>query len=457
MNNNIIVLKFGGTSMGNTESILKCVDVVNETLKKGKKPFVVVSALSGITNKLIELVNFAKAGKRTELNRKLKFLQNKHYEVLNELANCNANLYNDYITKINDKLSSLQILLEGIFLSGDYTKKMYANILSYGEDLSSELMELALEINNIKSKKIHSKELIKTEGSFLSADIDFKMTKNHFQKKTLSLLNNGVVPVMTGFFGGNKNKKNLIMLLGRGGSDFSASIAGIALDAELVEIWTDVDGIMSTDPRITKQAITWEQLNVEIASEMARAGAKVLHPKTIYAALNNIEIIIKNLFNRKFKGTLISNKKSDGIKGVVLDHNNKIIHLRNNDMFGNVGFIAKVTEKTAEFKIPIDVCTTSETCFSFSFKDDDYQKSILKDLKNFAELELIENVTKISIIGENIVEDNSILERIARTFLENDIKIIMSSISCSKNNICLMIKQKDSNKAVIELHKNLFI
>lgn len=446
---NIVVLKFGGTSMGTAESIKSCAGVIIKKINEKKNPFVVVSAMSKITDSLLKLLNSAKDGKKREISKLYKEIIERHFNTLTILVK-NSELKNKYINLLNEKFSSLTRILDGIVLTGDCSEKMQANILSYGEELSSLMLEAYLIDNNINSKKISSRKLVKTSGNYLSADLDFKKTKTCF-KKILNDIKSGVVFIMTGFFG--SNVKNEIMLLGRGGSDFSGSIAGISLNADAVEIWTDVDGVMSADPRLIKTAKSWEKINKDVASEMARAGAKVLHPKTILASHYGIDILIKNSFNKSFEGTLVnSNFYGDGVRAVVSDDEYSILHIENQAMFNGINFIAKIGSIASENNIPIDMTATSETSFSFTIKSILLNNKVKKLFDSVGNFSIINNTTKISIVGENIAS-NSILELAFKALKEKNIEPLMLSMGQSKNNIGIIIKTENKEKALLILHE----
>ena len=450
--NNIAVLKFGGTSMGTAETMNICADVISNKIKQKEKPFVVVSAVSKMTDTLIKLLELAKNNKKHDLNTVFQASKDRHFEILKNLTK-NAELIEKYSKIINAKFAHLFEILNGIILTSDYSEKTQAYVLSYGEDLSSDLMELCLIENGIKGKKINSNKLVKTHGSYLSSDVDFIKTKRAFSKIAKEI-ENGTIFVMTGFFGGGID--NEIMLLGRGGSDFSGSIAGIALNAKIVEIWTDADGVMSADPRIIKEAKSWEEMNKDIASEMARAGAKVLHPKTISASFYKIDILIRNLFNRAFNGTLINSKLyGDGVKGVVSDDDYSILHLENQDMFGSAGFVAKIGIIAKENNISLDMTTTSETSISFTIKTKTLNKVALKAFNSIADFSIVEDVVKVSVIGENI-SNNQILEKLFTALKSSKIEPLMISMGHSNNNIGIIIKKNDKVKTIESLHKAFF-
>ena len=452
MNNNLVVLKFGGTSMGSAETINECVNVIKEKLDNKQNPFVVVSAVSKMTDKLLSMLELAKNNKQKELKQSFNEFKEKHFTILNNITK-DKDLLTKYKTILDKKNEELEKILDGISLMKDYSDKTHALVASYGEDLSSDLIECCLCERKINAKKIHSKNFVKTNGNYLSADVDFPKSKNCFKKILDNILNDKLVYVMTGFFGSNTN--NEIMLLGRGGSDFSASIAGICLSAKTVEIWTDADGVMSADPRIIKDAKIWDCMNKNIAAEMARAGAKVLHPKTISASYYNIDIVIKNLFNRNFKGTLIDDKNyGDDVIGVVSDSDYSIIHFENQDMFGNPGFIEKIGSIANKNNISFDMVTTSETSVSSTAKTNSLSDNVLKLFEKIANVTVINDTIKISIIGNNI-NKSEILSKIFNSLKKENINPLMVSVGSSNKNIGIIVNKDDKEKTLLSLHKEL--
>lgn len=451
MKNNISVLKFGGTSMGSASTIFECVKVIKERIEENKKPFVVVSAISKMTDTLLKMLDLAINKKRRQLEQTLNDIMKRHFEILHNITK-NEKFIQKYTLLLNDKFAMLSSILDGIILTSDYSDQMKAYILSFGEDLSSDLIELSLIENGVNAKKIHSKYLVKTTGNCLSADVDFEKTKKAF-KKIMPDIKNGITYIMTGFVGGTS--KNKVMLLGRGGSDFSASIAGIALDANIVEIWTDADGILSADPRLIPNAKHWKKMNKTVASEMARAGAKVLHPKTIYASYYNIDIVIRNLFNKENTGTLIDhNTYGNNIYGIVSDKGYSILHFENQNMFGEIGFIAKIGLLANENNIVLDLISTSETSISFTTKTDALTPKSIQLFSSIAQISVINNVSKISIIGENINTSNH-LSNIFSILDKHNIQPLMLTMGQSSYNIGLIVEEKNTENVLSILHDGL--
>ncbi|OGI63187.1 hypothetical protein A2818_00035 [Candidatus Nomurabacteria bacterium RIFCSPHIGHO2_01_FULL_40_12] len=295
------ILKFGGTSVAHASNINKVIEILLESLKPKQKIVVVVSALSGITDDLILLANLASKG---DLKYEIIFkaICGRHDEVIKELIHSkNKEKVNQ---EINKKYRELKKMVKNIFLVRKLTLPALDAVMSFGEQLSSYVIGEAIKNRGIPCEFIDSRDIIKTDDNFGNANVDleksYKLISDCFRGKSLS--------IMGGFIG--STKEGITTTLGRGGSDYTASLVGAALDASLIEIWTDVDGIMTEDPKKIKNALLIPEITYERAEEMAYNGAKVIHPKTIKpAVLKNIPLYVKNTFNPLGRGTKISNGK----------------------------------------------------------------------------------------------------------------------------------------------------
>lgn len=295
------VMKFGGTSVAHASNINKVIDIVKESLEKECKIVVVVSALSGITDDLIMLVNLAAKGD-SKYELIFKAICGRHDQVLKELI-VPKNL-EKVLEIINKKYVELENIAKNIFLDKKLSLSALDAVMSFGEQLSSFTIGEAMNNRGIKCEFIDSRKIIKTDDIFGTANVDieksYKLMKDCFNDKGLY--------IMGGFIG--STEKSETTTLSRGGSDYTASLVGAALDADVIEIWTDVDGIMTEDPKKMKDALLIPEITYEKAEEMAYNGAKVIHPKTIRpAVLKNIPIYVKNTFNPTCSGTKISNGK----------------------------------------------------------------------------------------------------------------------------------------------------
>lgn len=302
------IMKFGGTSVAHASNINKVIDIVLESLKGGENIVIVVSALSGITDDLIMLADLA-FKKDLKYKTIFKSICGRHDQAIKELISSKdprqSGASKEKVSKeINKKYSELEEIVKNIFSAQELSLASLDAVMSFGEQLSSYMIGEAIKSRGISCEFIDSRAVIKTDDNFGSANVDleksYKLMSDCFKEKPLY--------IMGGFIA--STKEGATTTLSRGGSDYTASLVGAALDASVIEIWTDVDGIMTEDPKKMKNALLIPEITYEKAEEMAYNGAKVIHPKTIRpAVLKNIPIYVKNTFNPSGSGTKISNGK----------------------------------------------------------------------------------------------------------------------------------------------------
>ncbi len=299
------VLKFGGSSVADNQNINKVIDILVDSQKNGERLAVVVSALGGVTDDLVKLAMLA-SRKENGHEVLLKNICQRHNEVIEKMIRPKDR--RKVLREISKKYDELEEAAQSIFLNGP-SKSVNDEILSFGEQFSAYIISEAIKSRKILCTFIDVRTLIKTDDNFGEANVDIKNSYKNISKYFSE--NNQQLFIMGGFIASTKS--GLTTTLGRGGSDYTASLVGAALNASVVEIWTDVDGLMTADPRKVKNAVSIPEISYEKAEEMANAGAKVIHPKTMKPArLKNIPIYIKNTFNPKHKGTKISNEKING-------------------------------------------------------------------------------------------------------------------------------------------------
>lgn len=440
--------------MGSAQSISVCAKILSKEKKNENQVVVTVSAVGGITDFLIELIELSIKKKTRLLKKKFKIVEKKHWDILRQLCTTEKEAEDYWCQRFAPLLKSLEVILYGSSLVGDVSQKTKAVICSFGEKLSIPLLSFALQKEGWNSCSVEGERIIRANGSYLDAEVDLPATKKACQKQLLFLLEAGVVPIVTGFVG--KNVQGETVLLGRGGSDYTASIVAVSLKADCIEIWTDVNGIISADPRLVDDAISWEYLDMNIVSEMAYSGAKVIHPKSIVIAIVcHIPVYIFNTFDLSFQGTKIIEENTEGVKGIVASVDNVLFHLDNPNMLENVGFIAAVTGKVSDFNIPIDVCTTSETSFTFSCKMNGNLVRLEKDLSAFAKVHVKKNLLKISVIGNLLSHDAYILEKIGFFFAKEKKVIHSMSMGMSYRNITFLMDEDHWKETLQELHRLL--
>ena len=298
---NVKVLKFGGTSVAHASNINKVIDIIFDSQKQGEKMVVVVSALSGVTDNLIVLANLA-SQKDIKYKIVFKAICGRHNQAIKELVD--SKKQKQVSKEINKKYKELEKIVKNIFQTKKLPLRSLDAVMSFGEQLSAYIISEAIKNRGVNCEFVDSRTIIKTDENFGEANVDIKNSYKLTSKK----LKNKKLSVMGGFIA--STKKGETTTLGRGGSDYTASLVGAALDASVIEIWTDVDGIMTEDPKKMKTALLIPEITYEKAEEMAYNGAKVIHPKTIKpAVLKNIHIYVKNTFNPTGRGTKISNGK----------------------------------------------------------------------------------------------------------------------------------------------------
>ncbi len=442
----MIVMKFGGTSLVNADRIINITEIIKSRLEK--KPVVVVSAVAEITDSLISTAKESAEGKNP--NKKVEEIINIHKIIIK-----NLNLREDFLI---EEFVKLHDVFNGVYLLKELSSRSLDLIASFGEILSSKIVSEYLNSIGIKSKQYSGWEAgILTDNNFTNAEI----LPETYERIKHFLGNFEGIPIITGFIA--KNKDGEITTLGRGGSDYSASTIGAGLDAEEIEIWTDVDGIKTADPRIVENAKQWEVITFEEVSEMAYFGAKVLHPKTIEPAIKKqIPIRVLNTYNPENKGTLIIKESSNycPIRAISLKKNITIMKVSSIKMLYASGFLAKIFDIFGRYKISVDLVATSEVSVSVTLDNINGNlkniASAISELKEIAKTEITENMSIICITGKDIKNNPDILERIFSLLKKNNINIELISKGASPTSISIVVRQEDSIKAIKELHKEFF-
>lgn len=455
------VLKFGGSSVANSHNIIKSVAIINE--KAGRK-IVVVSALGGVTDTLVDIIHKAK-NKDNSYKLILSKIKYRHLETAKELLpKEKQNDLNDYI---ESSFAHLDTLLEGCFLLGELSSKTTDVILSYGELISSRIIFEKLKLSNTKVVYADSRELIKTDINFGNAVVNFEtsnfLIQYYFDK------NQADITIMPGFiaeaYDGNTST------LGRGGSDYTAAIVAAALDAEQLEIWTDVSGMFTANPKIVKQARPISYITYNEAMELSHFGAKVLYAPTIQPVLNkNIPIYIKNTFAPEEAGTLIAREvtlNTNPIKGISHIENIALITLEGSGLIGVLGAsrrlfgaiskeninVVFITQASSEHSICIGIAE-NEAKKAKRAIDNEFQHEI-KQLKIKPAI-LEENLSIIALVGENMKNHQGLSGKMFSTLGKNNVNIRAIAQGASERNISAVIDKKDVKKALNTLHERFF-
>ena len=442
----MIVMKFGGTSVKNAEAIR---NVINIAKNRNTKSVVVVSAFATVTNSLVKIIDSLKNDVNFALEE-INKLQILHQNVANDL---------DISSEVNEFISlefeRFKMLATAINIIGEVSNKSKDLILSYGERLSSKIISIYAKNSGLNSKYVNSSEIIITDDSFTEAEVDFEATETVIKFKVLPIFNDFDVLICGGFIAGTID--GIITTLGRGGSDYSAGIIAAALEAELLDIYTDVDGILTTDPNLIKNAKLIKKLSYIEASELAYFGAKVLHPKTIFPAVKkNIEVRVLNSFNPHCDGTRIIGIKTNqnALKAIAFRKGITVINITSNRMLGAYGFLSKVFEVFKKHETSVDLVSTSEVSVSLTIDNKFNADKIIQELSEFSSIEFFDNKAIISVIGEGIRNTSGIS---ARFFgILKDINIYMVSMGASEINLSIVVDEDNLKNAVVLLHDEFF-
>lgn len=455
------ILKFGGTSVGTPESIKQVKNIVKENLVK---TFVVVSAFGGITDLLVKTANKAKLKEIIYLDL-LKDIEQKHFNCIEKLFPIHHQ--SKIIIEVKFLLNQLENLLEGIYLIEEITKKISDKLLSFGELLSSYIIAEYFKSENLDCQYKDSRELIKTNNSYTSIEVDFEKTNINIKFYVKNI--NHKITVLPGFIASNLN--NETTTLGRGGSDYSASIYAAALSANSLEIWTDVSGMFTTNPKLASNARVIHEISYGEALELSHFGAKVLYPPTILPVLNReIPIYIKNTFSPNDEGTLIvknPKSKNELVKGITNIDNISLIALEGGVMIGISGIAKRVFESLYNHAINVILTTQASSEHSICIAVESKQAALAKSVidKNFEyEIEqkklnsaIIEsNLSIVAIVGDNMKNHQGLSRKMFSTLGNNNINVRAIAQGSSEKNISSVINTKDVKKAITSLHECFF-
>jgi aspartate kinase len=441
------VLKFGGTSVQNSKAINQVFDIIKN---QSEKLVIVVSAMSGITNLLVKAVDYLQINELENSLKTIDEIKIKHLELINDF-----NLNEDTLNFLNDKIYQLVQLIKALDVLGEVSPKSQDMIFSLGEILSSKIITDYFIAKNLNVNHLDSREVIITDNNFTEANVNFEKSNTKLQNIITNLFDSNDFIIMGGFIAATE--QGWTTTLGRGGSDYSAAIIAGAIDADSLEIWTDVDGILTSDPRVIKNVKLLNIVSYEEAAELAYFGAKVLHPKTIFPAIDkNIPVKVLNTFNPDCKGTtIISNQANkNSLKAIAFRKGTNVINIISNRMLGAFGFLKKVFEIFHKYKTSVDIITTSEVSISLTIDDLDNIDNIKEDLSKFAKVEVQTNYAIIAAVGYGVKNQSGLASRFFNVL--NDINITMVSIGASEVNMSIVVKEEDVIKAVELLHSEFF-
>ncbi|WP_250437148.1 bifunctional aspartate kinase/homoserine dehydrogenase I [Hanstruepera flava] len=457
------VLKFGGTSVGSSKNINQVICIL-ENYAKNEPVICVVSAIGGITNKLLQAGELAQSKNESYLSV-FKDIKSINLNILFELLTNQDTTSKEYL---ESKLQALKSLLDGIYLINELSPKTTDKLVSFGELLSSYIITEALKERGNNAVRKNSQELIITDSNFTKAEVNFDITNTNIQSYFTNSKQS--ITIIPGFISQSEDGEQTT--LGRGGSDFTAAIIAAALKVNRLEIWTDVSGMYTANPKLVKQAYPIKNLSYQEAMELSHFGAKVLYPPTVQPVLNyNIPIHIKNTMEPDAPGTVISNEYTNGKTTVArgISHIDKIslLTLQGNGMVGIPGFSKRLFETLALEKINVILITqaSSEHSICFGISEDDIlkaEKAINLAFANEIALHKIDpilvenNLAIIALVGDNMKNHQGVSGKLFSALGKNNINIRAIAQGASEKNISTVISQKDVKKALNTIHERFF-
>ena len=451
MQENRVVLKFGGTSVGSSENMGKAIDKILKAREQFDEVAVVLSAISGVTNLLLYAGRSAlyKRPKDTILQ-----IKEKHYEACDIIPDTKLKMQT--IIEIDERLVELEKILTGVYYVGEVTPRSLDYIVSFGERLSTLIVTRALKARGYKAEQIDSAEVVVTDSNYMNAAVDFEQTQLKADEKIVPLLEQGTIPIITGFIGASRNGQRTT--LGRGGSDYSAAIYGDVLDAKEVWIMTDVDGVMSVDPNIVSDAYLIPELTYMEAMELAFFGAKVIHPKTIEAAIRkNIPIIIKNTFSNS-TGTRVTLKRAEDefcVKSISILKEASIVEIRGYGLGMSARVLKEIFHNMEDGQINVMMVTqgSSQSNVSFVVPSEDV-KNVKRILlrEYYDRFNVIDGIAVVSIVGEGMSRKAGMAARFFNAIAAHNVNNDMISQGSSEVSINVAIRERDMKVAVQAIH-----
>jgi aspartate kinase len=449
----LIVIKFGGTSVGDAAKVAAAIDIVAD--RREQQPIVVVSALAGVTNDLVAASEAARDQKPELVKEIIARVRQRHEDVAMQLVQQKFDFFESFLKQLTKQIDQIQTILSGIALLGEITPRARDKVTSIGEKLSSVLFAYSMMMRALPGEHVESEEVIWTNDTFGGATPLMDRTRDAAAKTLLPLVERNHIPVMGGFIGRTIN--GATTTLGRNGSDYSAAIVGAAVGAHEVQIWTDVDGLLTCDPRFVSGARVIDLLSHEEAAELASFGAK-LHPRTLEPAIAaGIPVRVLNTEKPSSSGTLITREgaaESAGPRSIARKRHVTVVHMTSNKMLGAHGFLARIFNAFEEEEISVDLIATSEVSVSVTIDERHNIDELKKRLGEFADVEIIDEQSIIAIVGRNLLNDSFVAARIFEALRWIPTKMI--SLGRSGLNLSIVIDDRDSDQAIQRIHAALF-
>ena len=448
----MIVMKFGGTSVQDAKAIDRVAQIVQGRL--ADRPVVVVSAMAKVTDSLLSMGRAAGNGDRKSALKMARALRERHYDTAGELLG--TALFTEFHSELGGDFEDLDELLRGISAVGEITPRTYDYVAAFGEMLSSKIVAAALTARDLPAAHVDSRQCLVTDNNYMKAAPLFEETNERLRKRVKPLVDSGQVAVMGGFIGATRG--GITTTIGRGGSDFSAAIVGAGLDAERIEIWTDVDGMMTTDPRLCPDARRIKVISFDEAAELAYFGARVLHPATVLPAIQkNIPVYVLNSLNPTCEGTKITARaprSSNIFKAIALKKKTTIVDVAAPRRLLVHGYLKSIFDVFNDHEVSVDVVSTSEVAVSLTVETNEQIPALAADLAKLADVKYEAKKAIVCLVGENLRDTPGIAAKVFG-ILDN-VKIRMISQGASEINLTFVIEEDDAENVVQRLHQEFF-
>lgn len=451
----MIVMKFGGTSVENAAAMRNVSRLVLRHANRG--PLVVASACAGVTNALLALARNALAGGKGNAQEALEQLRSRHRKIAHELLA--GEILLTVQSQIDALMDELRDLVKSIGILGELTGRSLDTVASFGEKLSTLLLFHEMKQEGADCVLVNAQEVLITNADYTAAIPQFEEIDRRARSIIAPRLNAGQIVITQGFLGATAD--GVPTTIGRGGSDYSASIFGAALDAEEIQIWTDVDGVMTSDPSVIPEAQVIEEMTFREAAELAYFGAKVLHPATIVPAVHkNIPVRVLNSKRPEVPGTVIvqqsRRQETRIVKSIAYKEGITLITIASTRMLMMHGFLARVFEIFASHGKSVDVIATSEVSLSLTVDSPAHLDEIFDELKKIADLEVESEKAIFCVVGEHLKETRGIITRVFATLDAQDIPVSMISLGASEINVTFVVDAQDIRRTAQALHREFF-
>ncbi len=447
----MIVVKFGGTSVGDADAIARAADIVRGRVVA--RPLVVVSAMAGVTNALLALAEQAARGHLVGALSGVSTLRERHLAAVAALAPGDDG--HEVAADVSASFDELARLAEALSVFGYLTPRTLDAIAAQGELLSAPIVAAALRARGVATEVVDPRQLMITDDAFGRAEPQHEAIAAAARERVLPLLREGRLPVTGGFVGATRD--GITTTLGRGGSDYSASLLGAALQADAIEIWTDVDGMLTADPRVVPHARLIDRIRFDEASELASFGAKVLHPSTITPAVRRgIPVYVYNSRHPEGTGTLITaDAPRRAVSAVAAKSDVTVVKLRSARMLLAHGYLRNVFDVFNRHDTSVDVIATSEVSLSVTLDDASRLDALVADLRAFGDVSVERGRGIVAVVGAGLTDDPSALAR-AFAALGPGVRVHMATVSATGINLTLVLDSDHVGPAMHRLHDAFF-